>query len=48
VVRSALRTLDRGHAICVPGAHNLVLAQSTRLVPRTALRRIIGGMFAPR
>jgi hypothetical protein len=48
VVRSALRALDRGHAICVPGAHNVVLAQSIRLVPRTALRRVIGGIFAPR
>jgi short-subunit dehydrogenase len=48
VVRSALRALDRGHAICVPGAHNLLLAQGVRLVPRTALRRVIGGIFAPR
>jgi hypothetical protein len=48
VVRSALRALDRGHAICVPGAHNLVLAQGVRLVPRTALRRVVGGIFAPR
>ncbi len=48
VVRSALRTLDRGHTICVPGAHNLILAQGPRLVPRTALRRIIGTIFDPR
>jgi uncharacterized protein len=48
VVASALRALDRGHAICVPGAHNLILAQGVRLVPRTALRRIIGGIFTPR
>jgi hypothetical protein len=48
VVRSALRALDRGHAICVPGAHNLVMAQGPRLVPRSALRRIIGPIFAPR
>lgn len=47
VVRSALRTLDRGHAICVPGAHNLLLAQGPRLVPRSALRRVIGTIFAP-
>lgn len=48
VVRSALRALDRGHAICVPGAHNVLLAQGVRLVPRTALRRVVGGIFAPR
>jgi short-subunit dehydrogenase len=48
VVASALRALDRGHAICVPGAHNLILAQGVRLVLRTALRRIIGGIFTPR
>jgi short-subunit dehydrogenase len=48
VVRSALRALDRGHAICVPGAHNLILAQGPRLVPRVALRRVIGTIFAPR
>lgn len=48
VVRSALRSLDRGHAICVPGAHNLILAQGPRLVPRSALRRIIGVIFEPR
>ncbi len=48
VVRGALRALDRGHAICVPGAHNLILAQGPRLVPRAALRRIIGPVFSPR
>ena len=47
VVRSALRTLDRGHAICVPGAHNLVLAQGNRLVPRAAVRRIVAAIFSP-
>ncbi len=46
VVRSALRALDRGHAICVPGAHNLVLAQGPRLVPRSMLRRVIAPIFA--
>jgi short-subunit dehydrogenase len=48
VVRSALRALDRGHAICVPGAHNLVLAQGPRLVPRSAMRRIIAPIFTSR
>jgi hypothetical protein len=47
VVRSALRALDRGHAICVPGARNVILAEGVRLVPRTALRRVLGGIFAP-
>ncbi len=46
VVRSALRALDRGHAICVPGTRNLVLAQGPRLLPRAALRRIIAPIFA--
>jgi uncharacterized protein len=46
VVRSALRALDRGHAICVPGVHNLILAQGPRLVPRSALRRVIAPIFA--
>lgn len=48
VVRSGLRSLDRGHAICVPGVHNLLLAQGPRLVPRSALRRIIGPILASR
>jgi short-subunit dehydrogenase len=48
VVRSALRTLDRGHAICVPGPHNLILAQGPRLVPRAAIRRVVGAIFSPR
>lgn len=47
VVRSALRALDRGSAICVPGTHNHLLAQSTRLVPRAAVRRVVGAIFAP-
>ncbi len=47
VVRSALRALDRGHAICVPGAHNLVLAQGNRLVPRAVVRRVVGKIFEP-
>ncbi|MHB8719634.1 MAG: SDR family NAD(P)-dependent oxidoreductase [Candidatus Dormibacteria bacterium] len=45
VVRAGLRALDRGHAICVPGLRNLVLAQGPRLVPRSALRRIISPIF---
>ena len=48
VVRSALRALDRGHAVCVPGAHNLVLSQGPRLAPRAFVRRITGLIFAPR
>ena len=45
VVRSALRALDRGRVICVPGLHNLVLAQGPRLVPRSALRRLMAPVF---
>jgi short-subunit dehydrogenase len=47
VVRSALRALDHGHAICTPGAHNAILAQSVRITPRSALRRIVGQVFSP-
>ena len=47
VVKSALRSLDAGHAICVPGVHNLLLAQSVRLVPRAAVRRITAPIFGP-
>ena len=46
VVRSALGALDAGHAICVPGARNLILAQAPRLVPRAAMRRIVGAVFS--
>jgi short-subunit dehydrogenase len=46
VVRSALRALDRGHAICVPGVHNAIVAQTVRLAPRSALRRVVGPIFS--
>lgn len=48
VARSALRALDRGQAVCVPGAHNLMLAQGSRLAPRALVRRVTGLIFAPR
>lgn len=48
VVRIALRALDRGQAISVPGPHNLVLAQGNRLVPRALVRRVVGRLYAPR
>jgi short-subunit dehydrogenase len=46
VVRSALRALDHGHAICTPGVHNVLLAQSVRIAPRSAVRRIVGPIFS--
>jgi uncharacterized protein len=46
VVRSALRALDHGHAICTPGVHNVLLAQSVRIAPRSAMRRIVGPIFS--
>ena len=46
VVRAGLRAMDQGRAICVPGLRNLVLAQGPRVVPRSALRRIIAPIFS--
>jgi len=47
-VATALRSFDKGHAICVPGALNGVLAVGARVSPRGLVRRITGPVFAPR
>jgi hypothetical protein len=41
VVRAGLRGLDRNRAVIVPGALNKLTAQSGRIVPRAAMRRIV-------
>jgi short-subunit dehydrogenase len=40
VVEDALRALQRGQAVCVPGAMNKALAGSVHLLPRAAVRRV--------
>ena len=41
VVRAGLRGLDRNKAVVIPGAMNKITAQSARLIPRAAMRRIV-------
>ena len=41
VVRAGLAGLDRNKAVMVPGLINKVGAQSSRLIPRAAMRRIV-------
>jgi short-subunit dehydrogenase len=47
-VAAALRTFDRGGAVCIPGALNLALAESVRIAPRALIRRSIGTVFGQR
>ena len=44
VVRAGLAGLDRNRAVVVPGAANKVSAQASRLLPRAAMRRIVGAL----
>jgi uncharacterized protein len=46
VVRAGLAGLDRNQAVVIPGLLNKVTAQSTRLVPRAAMRRIVARLKA--
>jgi hypothetical protein len=41
VVRAGLAGLARNRAVVVPGAMNKLTAQSSRLIPRAAMRRIV-------
>jgi hypothetical protein len=41
VVRAGLKGLDRNKAVVVPGLMNKVTAQSGRIIPRAAMRRIV-------
>ena len=47
VVRAGLRAFERNHRICVPGRSNAIGAVGVRLLPRAAVRRIVGRLFAP-
>jgi short-subunit dehydrogenase len=44
VVAAGLKGLARNKAIVVPGAMNKLTSQSSRLLPRAALRRIVAGL----
>lgn len=44
VVRAGLRGLDRNQALVVPGLANKLTAQSGRLIPRAAMRRIVAAL----
>lgn len=44
VVRAGLEGLDRDRAIVIPGATNKIGAWSTRLAPRSTVRRIAGAL----
>ena len=44
VVRAGLRGLDRNQAVVIPGLANKISAQSNRLIPRAAMRRIAGAL----
>ena len=44
VVAAGLKGLDRNKAVVVPGFTNKVSAQSSRLIPRSAMRRIVGSL----
>jgi uncharacterized protein len=46
VVRAGLAGLDRNKAVVIPGLLNKVTAQSTRVVPRAALRRVVARLKA--
>jgi short-subunit dehydrogenase len=44
VVAAGLKGLERNKAVVVPGAMNKVTSQSSRLLPRAAIRRIVAGL----
>jgi uncharacterized protein len=44
VVKSGLEGLDRNHAVVVPGLVNKIGAASTRLAPRSVVRKIAGAI----
>ena len=44
VVRAGLEGLDANRAVVIPGAMNKVGAWSTRLAPRSTVRRIAGAL----
>ena len=44
VVRAGLKGLDRNRAVVIPGIANKTTAQSSRFLPRAAMRRIVGAL----
>jgi hypothetical protein len=44
VVAAGLKGLDRNQAIVIPGFTNKISAQSNRLIPRAAMRRIVASL----
>ncbi len=48
VVDTALRSFDAGDVICVPGALNHAGTVAVRLLPRFAVRRVVGRLARPR
>jgi uncharacterized protein len=44
VVVAGLKGLDRNQAVVIPGLSNKLAAQSSRLLPRAAMRRIVAAM----
>ena len=44
VVRAGLRGLDRNKAVVIPGLANKLTANASRLLPRAAMRRIVGAI----
>jgi short-subunit dehydrogenase len=44
VVAAGLKGLERNKAIVVPGIANKISSQSSRLIPRAAMRRIVGSL----
>jgi short-subunit dehydrogenase len=47
-VRSALRALDHGRTICIPGAQNHLTTIGARVTPRGVLRQVTAQIFKPR
>lgn len=46
-VTDALRSFDRGAAVCIPGVLNHALTAGPRLAPRFVVRRVVGRIFQP-
>ena len=44
VVRAGLEGLDRNQAVVIPGVPNKIGAWSTRLAPRSTVRKIAGSL----
>ena len=47
-VKIAMSAFDKGHAVCITGVPNAMLAMGPRFAPRALTRRISGAIFHPR